>query len=185
MRAIMVARVEEDQVYFDIDAGAEDKDGILVRPDSSMVKVDLFDFADSCGKLLKIQTTRFHKFFWNGINYKNSELWENTFIKKTRKVSDGLLSDLELYSALGKNRKKIDNMDKKIKRFKKSVDDTKRKQNTKTLENSLETKSEQPCCDNKMVKFDISDFSFGSVQARKEAWAAMNLLRHLEEDDQP
>lgn len=183
MRAVMVARVEEDRLYFDMDAGADEKDGVLVRPDNSMVKVDLFDFADSCGKLLKIQTTKFHKFLWNGINYKNSKLWEDTFIKKSRKVADGLLSNLELYSALGENKKKIDNMNKRIEQFKKSVDDAKRKQNTKTLENSSETKSEQPCCDNKMVKFDISNFAFGSVQARKEAWTAMNLLRQLENDD--
>jgi len=172
MRAILVGKVEDDNLYYDIDASAEEKDAILVRPDSSMVKVDLFDFANSCGGLLKIKTSRFHKFLWTGASRKG---WDEIFLDKTKPVYENMIDGLDIYQSLGKNKKKLDTVNKKVSRFKKTVN---KKKNQKI--EKIKTKSAQPCCDDEMVKFDVSNLAFKSAQARKEAWTAMILLRQIE-----
>jgi len=172
MRAILVGKVEDDNLYYDIDASAEEKDAILVRPDSSMVKVDLFDFANSCGGLLKIKTSRFHKFLWTGASRKG---WDQIFLDKTKPIYESMIDGLDIYQSLGKNKKKLDTVNKKVSRFKKTVN---KKKNQKI--EKIKTKSAQPCCDDEMVKFDVSNLAFKSAQARKEAWTAMILLRQIE-----
>lgn len=175
MKAILIGKVEEDNLYYDIDASEEDKDAILVRPDNSMVKVDLFDFVNSCGGLLKIRTSPFHKFLWGGAGKRG---WEETFINKTKKINERLIDGLDVYQSLGKNKKKIDTVAKKVSNFKKTVNKQKKSQKP---DNKIKTKSAQPCCDDEMVKFDISNLVFKTAQTRKEAWTAMILLRQLEE----
>jgi len=180
MLAILVGRVEDDKLYYILDASESEKDAVLVRPDDSIVKVDLFDFCNSCGGLLKIRTSKFHKFLWDGFSSKKSEVWRETFIEKSREVNEKLLDGLEIYSALGKNKKKIDTATKKAKQFKKTID-TQKPSKIKTK--SLNQGPPQPCCNDEMVKFDISNLVFESEQARKEAWTAMVLLRQLEENN--
>jgi hypothetical protein len=172
MRAILVAAVEDDKIYYDLDAKNEQKDAILVRPDGSMVKVDFFDFANSCGGLLKIRTSKFHKFMWDGAAGKKANLWKSVFIDKTKDVSESVLENVDVFESLGKNRKKMLKTDKKAKAFKKTVD--------KKSKQKVQTKSAQPCCDNEMVKFDMKNLVFGDAQTRKQAWTAMILLRQLE-----
>jgi len=172
MRAILVGKVEDDNLYYDIDASAEEKDAILVRPDNSMVKVDLFDFVNSCGGFLKIKTSRFHKFLWTGASRKG---WNEIFLDKTKPIYENMIDGLDIYQSLGKNKKKLDTVSKKVSRFKKTVNKNKNQKIEK-----IKTKSAQPCCDDEMVKFDISNLAFKNAQARKEAWTAMILLRHIE-----
>ena len=176
MRAVLVGKVGEDNLYYDIDAKEEQKDAILVRPDNSMVKVDLFDFANSCGGLFKIRTSKFHKFLWSGSSNKN---WGEIFMNKTKPINEKLLDGLDIYQSLGKNKKKLDTVSKKVSEFKKTLNKKKKKEIKP--DNKIKTKSAQPCCDNEMVKFDMPNLVFGSERARKEAWTAMALLRQLEE----
>jgi len=174
MRAILVGKVEEDNLYYDIDASEDEKDAILVRPDGSMVEVDLFDFANSCGGLLKIRTSRFHRFLWGGASKRG---WNEVFMDKTKPVNEQMIEGLDIYQSLGKNKKKLDIVNKKVSGFKKTIN---KKEKKKDKVENIKTKSAQPCCDDEMVKFDISDLAFKSAQARKEAWTAMILLRQLE-----
>lgn len=180
MLAVLVARVEDDKLYYILDASEAEKDAILVRPDNSMIKVDLFDFCNSCGGLLKMRTSKFHKFLWDGFSSKKSNIWKETFIEKSRPVNEKLMDGLEIYSALGENKKKIDTTTKKAKDFKKTINTEK---TSKIKTKSLGSGESQPCCDDEMVKFDISNLVFKSRQARKEAWTAMILLRQLEENN--
>lgn len=175
MRAILVAVVEDDKIYYDLDAKNEEKDAILVRPDESMVKIDLFDFANSCGGLLKIRTSKFHKFLWDGAAGKRAQFWKSVFVDKTKEVSEAALENIDIFESLGEKRKKIEKIDEKAKTFKKTVD-----RKSKTPKTKLQTKSAQPCCDNEMVKFDMKNLVFGDAQSRKQAWTAMILLRQIE-----
>jgi len=161
MRAILIARVEDDKLYYDIDALDDEKDAILVRPDNSMIELDLFDFVNSCGGLVKITTTKFHKFLWNGATKKN---WKDTFLNKTKPVNEVLLEGLDIYQALGKNKKKLDAVNQKVSTFKKTVN-KKPKSDQK-----IKTKSAQPW----------ENLTFPDAQSRKQAWTAMILLRQLE-----
>lgn len=163
MRAILVGKVEEDNLYYDIDASEDEKDAILVRPDGSMVEVDLFDFANSCGGLLKIRTSRFHKFLWGGASKRG---WNEVFMDKTKPVNEQMIEGLDIYQSLGKNKKKLDIVNKKVSGFKKTIN---KKEKKKGKVENIKTKSAQPCCDDEMVKFDISDLAFKKCTSQKRS----------------
>jgi len=180
MRAVLVAAVEDDKIYYDLDAVGNQKDGILVRPDQSMVKIDLIDFSNSCGGLLKIRTSKFHKFLWDGASGKKYETWKKTFFNKEKPVNESLLENVEIYESLGENKKKMQKTDEKAKTFKKTIDKKSKSSSLKGSESKIKTKSAQPCCDDEMVKFDVGNLTFPDAQSRKQAWTAMILLRQLE-----
>ena len=178
MKAVLVGAVSSDKLYYILDAEEFEKDAVLVRPDNSMVKLDLFDFCNSCSGLVKIRTSKFHKFLWDGISYKNSDLWRETFLSKKRPVPESMLFGLDIYSSLGKNKKKIDSVNSRVKNF-----NNKNSKQTKPLKkkDGLQTKSEQPCCADEMVEFYMPNLVFDNEKSRKEAWVAMTLLRQIEE----
>lgn len=167
MKAVLVGSVDKNKLYYIMDAQAGDEDGAIVRADGSTVLVNLLSFAAKSRIIKKHRTTRFHRFLWDMPADITSGAWFETFIAKTRPLSKEILNGLNIVSSIGENKQKL------------------KKKNDAALD-FLATKSPiqlpMGCCD-EMVKSDRDVYSFKSLSARSEAWAAMQLLRHLEDYD--
>jgi hypothetical protein len=168
MKAVLVGTVGDDKLYYIIDATANDKDGAIEREDGTVVRIDFMSFSSSARSLKKIRTSPFHRKLWDAPRNMSSGSWYETFISKEKEVDEKMLAGLPVYSALGKDRKKIDKINEKSLEFSSSG-----------LANQILSKS----ANGPVVKFDKPKRVFNTKQERKDAWLAMNLLRKIEESD--
>lgn len=165
MKAVLVGGIGSDKVYYIMDSGPEQKDGIVEKPNGKTIKIDFIDFTSSCNGLRKIRTSRFHRFLWDSPKNPTKGSWYETFVTKTRPVNDKTLDGAVVLSSLGQARKKINTKNSLAFDF----------IQTKSLE---QTKSHS-CC-NEMVKFDTRDYAFETESQRKQAWEAIVLMKQLE-----
>lgn len=168
MKAVLVGTVGDDKLYYILDAAAGEKDGALEREDGSVVKVDLIPFTATARSLKKIRTSSFHRKLWDAPRNIASGSWYETFVAKSKEVDEKMLDGVPTYSALGKDRKKTEKIDKKSLEF---------------LNNGLAGEILSKSANSAVVKFDKPKRVFNTKQERKDAWLAMHLLRKIEESD--
>lgn len=175
MKAVLVGVIEEDKLYYIVDAGPDDQDGALVREDGSVVRVDFFSFCTRAYGLKKIRSTRFHRYLWDSPKSTTSGHWYETFISKNKEISKNILNGVNVLSAIGKNKTKIDKKNDSAVEFVKSLYET---------QNAIATKSadSEACCE-KMVKSNSKNNWFSTSEQRKNAWVARILMRDLENQD--
>lgn len=168
MKAVLVGTIGDDKLYYVIDAARGDDDGALERENGSVLMLDFFPYVAMSRGLRKIRSSRFHRKLWDAPSNIASGTWYETFIGKSREIDEASLEGQPVYSALGKDRKKINKVNEKAKKFK-----------TKSLADEILVKS----ADAAMVKFDRQVYAYKTAEKRREAWVAMCLLRQLEEND--
>jgi len=64
MKAVLVGTFDGNKVYYDVEAKSGEKDGAIVRPDGSSVKIHFFSWASKAQGLSKIRNTKFHRSLW-------------------------------------------------------------------------------------------------------------------------
>jgi hypothetical protein len=166
MKAVLVGTMSSDKLYYVIDAKAGEKDGAVVRPNGKVIKVDFMSFIHSSQSIRKIRTSRFHRSLWDAPKNLTSGAWYETFISKTKEVNEGSLDGAVIQTSLGSVKKNLDSKTAAIAEF--------------LSIKSLEQGTSRPCC-GEMVKFDSKSYFFNTEEERKQAWAAMKIMRQLEE----
>lgn len=164
MQAVLVGVIEDEKLYYIIDAGDSEEDGALVRQDGSVVDVDFFSFCSRAYGLKKIRSTRFHRYLWDAPKNINSGNWYETFIAKSKEVNKNLLKGVNVLSAIGKNKAKIQKKNDAAIRFIKSLN-----QNNEAM----------ACC-GEMVKSNSANTWFGTEIQRKHAWVARIVMKDLD-----
>lgn len=167
MKAVLVGTIGSDKVFYDIDAGPEDRDGAIEREDGSVVPVNFMSFASTARGLNKIRSSPFHRFLWDSPRDTSSGSWYETFITKEKPVNEKMLEKSEVHSSIGNARKNIKSKSDRAKLF------ISRQIDAHMLASS--------CCD-EMIKFDVNKYSFDTSDERKTAWAAAKMLNNLEEN---
>jgi hypothetical protein len=168
MKAVLVATIGEDKLYYILDAEPSKKDGAVERADGEVVMVDMIPFISTARGLKKIRTSKFHRKLWDSPRNTGSGSWYETFVEKSKEVDDKMLEGVPTYSALGKDRKKSE----KIKQ--KSLD---------FLDSGITSQILNKSAASPMVKFDKQNYAFKTLEQRREAWLAMCLLRQIEENN--
>lgn len=107
MRALLVGTHEGNKVYYDFDAPAGSRDGIIVREDGSSVKVYLISWSAKVKGLKQIRNTPFHRFFWDAPKNPLKGKWFDMFITKTIDVEKETLDKLVIEKTVGETKKQI------------------------------------------------------------------------------
>jgi len=172
MKAVLVGVIEDDKLYYIVDAGPDDPDGALVREDGSVAKIDFFSFCTRAYGLKKIRSTRFHRYLWDSPKSTTSGNWYEMFIAKSKEIGKNMLNGVNVLSSIGKNKTKISKKNDSAVEFVKSLN---------VMKNTIETKSadSEACC-GKMVKSNNENNWFSTGEQRKNAWIAKILMRDLE-----
>jgi hypothetical protein len=108
MKAILVGTYDGNKVYYDIDAKAGQKDGEIVRPDGSSVKIYFFSWASKVQGLNKIRNSKFHRSLWDAPKNPTKGKWYETFIKKETEVDEALLDGAPTLSTVGGTKVKLE-----------------------------------------------------------------------------
>jgi hypothetical protein len=107
MKAVLVGTHEGNRVYYDFDAPAGSRDGIIVREDGSTVKIYLISWSAKVKGLNQIRNTSFHRFFWDAPKIPTKGKWFEMFIKKSIKIDKEVLGKLNIETSLGQTKKKL------------------------------------------------------------------------------
>ena len=108
MKAVLVGTFDGNKVYYDIDAKAGEKDGAIVRPDGSSVKIYFFSWSSKAQGLIKIRNTKFHRSLWDAPKNPTKGKWYETFIKKEAEVDEELLEGVPTPSTVGETKVKLE-----------------------------------------------------------------------------
>ena len=108
MKAVLVGTFDGNKVYYDIDAKAGEKDGVIVRPDGSLVKIYFFSWSSKAQGLIKIRNTKFHRSLWDAPKNPTKGKWYETFIKKDAEVDEALLEGVPTLSTVGETKAKLE-----------------------------------------------------------------------------
>jgi hypothetical protein len=108
MKAVLVGTFDGNKVYYDIDAKAGEKDGAIVRPDGSSVKIYFFSWASRAQGLKKIRNTKFHRSLWDAPKNPTKGKWYETFIKKDVEVDEEALDGVSTLSTIGETKVKLE-----------------------------------------------------------------------------
>jgi len=165
VKAVLVGSIHQDKLYYVLDAGPGEKDGIVEKANGSSVRVNFISLTSKVSGLKKFRTTRFHRFLWDKPADVVNGSWYKTFITKEREVSEGSLEKASILTSIGKSKKILQSKNDKVLMFTKSIDN---KNNDASL-----------CC-GEMVKSINSDYSFSTLKDRSDAWVAMKIMRQME-----
>ena len=117
MRALLVGTHEGNKVYYDFDAPAGSRDGVIVREDGSAVKIYLISWAAKVKGLNQVRSTPFHRFFWDAPKNVTQGKWFDMFITKKVPVSNETLDKLVIEKTLGETKKKIEKKNSRAIKF--------------------------------------------------------------------
>jgi len=166
MKAVLVGSVDNARLYYVLDAQEDEFDGIIERDNGLILRVDFFSFVAKARDISKFRTTRFHRFLWDKPSPVMQKTWNETFLKKSRELNKNMLEDVIVVSSVGRGKQKVKTKSDAVNMF------------LQKNENAI-TKVSEGCC-GQMVKSIQTNFIFESPEARLQAWAAMRLLRELE-----
>jgi hypothetical protein len=108
MKAVLVGTYDGNKVYYDVDAKAGEKDGAIVRPDGSSVKIHFFSWASKTQGLNKIRNTKFHRSLWDAPKNPTKGKWYETFIKKDVEIEKEVLEGITTLSTVGETKVKLE-----------------------------------------------------------------------------
>jgi hypothetical protein len=108
MKAVLVGTYDGNKVYYDIDAKAGEKDGAIVRPDGSSVKIHFFSWASRAQGLVRIRNTKFHRSLWDAPQNPTKGKWYETFIKKDSEIEKEVLEEITTLSTVGETKAKLE-----------------------------------------------------------------------------
>lgn len=108
MKAVLVGTYDGNKVYYDVDAKAGEKDGAIVRPDGSSVKIHFFSWASKAQGLNKIRNTKFHRSLWDAPKNPTKGKWYETFIKKDVEIEKEVLEGITTLSTIGETKAKLE-----------------------------------------------------------------------------
>jgi hypothetical protein len=108
MKAVLVGTYDGNKVYYDVDAKAGEKDGAIVRPDGSSVKIHFFSWASKAQGLNKIRNTKFHRSLWDAPKNPTKGKWYETFIKKDVEIEKEVLEGMTTLSTVGETKVKLE-----------------------------------------------------------------------------
>jgi hypothetical protein len=108
MKAVLVGTYDGNKVYYDVDAKAGEKDGAIVRPDGSSVKIYFFSWASKAQGLNKIRNTKFHRSLWDAPKNPTKGKWYETFIKKDVEIEKEVLEGVTTLSTVGETKVKLE-----------------------------------------------------------------------------
>ena len=108
MKAVLVGTFDGNKVYYDVEAKSGAKDGAIVRPDGSSVKIHFFSWASKAQGLNKIRNTKFHRSLWDAPKNPTKGKWYETFIKKETEVDEALLEGVPTLSTVGETKVKLE-----------------------------------------------------------------------------
>lgn len=166
MRAVLVGLIGKDKLFYDLDAGPSEKDGIVEKENGITVKVDFLSFSSGARGLNKIRSSTFHRFLWDAPRDILGGAWYESFVQKTRPLKDEILEKIKTHSSLGKNRDKLKAKSESVDEF---------------VHKTLDADSYADGCCGEMIQFKNNKYKFLSFDTRKVAWEAMNILREIED----
>lgn len=146
MKAIFVGTIDaEKKFYYVVDAKSKDSDGVISDGETSKV-VNFWKTASKSNTLKPIKSTNFHKFLWDGEHPdgEDEDRWKRVFVNKTQKVSEHMLSGVQIVSDVLKSKMKAKSVNYRISEFKSLLETQNtsivRAKTMKTLPLQLETK---------------------------------------------
>lgn len=170
MRAVLVGLHNDKKLYYDLDATADDQDGIVEMANGKTMTVDFFPYVTSVRGLKKLRTTAFHRKLWDKPQSGHDSSWNQMFVEKAKQPTDKLLANLDINTSLGKNRSRLRAKSDAVSSFMK----------TKQL-SGIETKS---CCGNgDRASGEPTGTVFPSSLLRRQEWMTQILLRNIKEDE--
>lgn len=165
MKAILVGSIHEDKLYYVVDAGPGEKDGVIERQNGSSLKINFISVTSKASGLKKFRTTRFHRFLWDKPKNVVNGSWYRTFITKEQEIPEKSFEQAMILSSVGESRSKIKAKDARASLF---------------LNNEDNKFTATSACCGEMLKSVGGVYSFGTQIERKEAWTAMKIMRELE-----
>ena len=117
MRALLVGTHEGNKVYYDFDAPAGSRDGVIVREDGSTVKIYLISWAAKVKGLNQVRSTPFHRFFWDAPKNVTQGKWFDMFVTKKVPIAKETLDKLIIEKTLGDTKKKIEKKNSRAIKF--------------------------------------------------------------------
>ena len=92
MKAVLVANVDGERLYYIVDSKTRFNDGVLTSKSGESKLVDFWPTVKSSESLIQITNTKFHETLWSEGKGSNSEYWHSCFIAKRFSVEDSLLN---------------------------------------------------------------------------------------------
>lgn len=117
MKALLVGTHEGNKVYYDFDAPAGSRDGIIVREDGSTVKIYLISWSAKVKGLNQIRNTPFHRFLWDAPKSTVKGKWFDMFVTKKIPIDNETLDKLVIETTVGENKKKIEKKNSRAIKF--------------------------------------------------------------------
>lgn len=166
MKAVLAGSVHGDKLFYVIDAGPDGDDGVLEKQNGDTVNVDFFAFTSKVSGLIKMRTSKLHRMIWDSPRSVTSGKWYETFITKTIDIDKTVLEGVKIHTSLGRNARNIKAKSASIEFF--------------LTKQMLDFQLSNSCC-SEMVQSDIGNLSFKTLNDKNKAWAAMNILKQIEE----
>ena len=82
MKAVLVANVDGERLYYIVDSKTRFNDGVLTSKSGESKLVDFWPTVKSSESLIQITNTKFHETLWSEGKGSNSEYWHSCFIAK-------------------------------------------------------------------------------------------------------
>jgi hypothetical protein len=146
MKSVFVGTIDsEKKFYYIIDAKSKDSDGVISNGETSKV-VNFWKTASKSNTLKPIKSTNFHKFLWDNEHPEGTDedRWNRVFVNKTQKISDHMLSGVQIVSDVLKSKMKAKSINYRISEFKSLLETQNtsivRAKTMKTLPIQMETK---------------------------------------------
>lgn len=118
MKAILVGGIEDEKLYYVIDAKGSSKDGVLVSPDGRAVMIRFFSWVSQNPGIRKIRNTKFHRFLWDSPIDPSKGKWFDIFIGKSVEIDKSMLEGVVVSTNIKPSqkviKKKIDNIGKSM-----------------------------------------------------------------------
>lgn len=117
MKAVMVGSLEDDRVYYIIDAKGSANDGAIMKPDGNVIMFRFFSWVSRNPDIKKIRNTKFHRSLWDSPINPGKGRWFETFIEKSKEIDKAMLEGVVVKTDLVQSKKGLKKKTDRIRKF--------------------------------------------------------------------
>jgi hypothetical protein len=121
MKAVLVANVDGDRLYYVVDSKTRFNDGVITSKNGESKLVDFWPTVKSSESLIQITNTKFHEVLWGEGEGTGKEYWHSCFVAKRFSVEDSLLKGVVIKNDIFDTRLKFEKITNRAIDFKTSL----------------------------------------------------------------
>jgi len=117
MKAVLVGGIQDDKIYYIIDAKGTSNDGAIISPEGEVIMFRFFSWVSKNPGVRKIRNTKFHRLLWDNPSDSAKSKWFDVFMQKTQEIDKSMLADVIVKTDLSPSGKAFKKKNDQIKRF--------------------------------------------------------------------